>query len=146
MIAIIEKVYQFLWGDWIVLPLPGGSSFRFSLLVLILIPAGIWFTIRTRFLPIRLFPDMLHTLFEKKGKAEGESHNSTLSALQTLIVSTATRPLWKQLLHRSIKKKTRYMVATVVDRPIICTDSYRKSGEEKRNVMWEYPFSLQCPD
>ena len=37
MIAIIEKVYQFLWGDWIVLPLPGGSSFRFSLLVLILI-------------------------------------------------------------------------------------------------------------
>ena len=91
MIAIIEKVYQFLWGDWIVLPLPGGSSFRFSLLVLILIPAGIWFTIRTRFLPIRVFPDMLHTLFEKKGKAEGESHNSTLSALQTLIVSTATR-------------------------------------------------------
>ena len=91
MIAIIEKVYQFLWGDWIVLPLPGGSSFRLSLLVLILIPAGIWFTIRTRFLPIRLFPDMLHTLFEKKGKAEGESHNSTLSALQTLIVSTATR-------------------------------------------------------
>ena len=61
MIAIIEKVYQFLWGDWIVLPLPGGSSFRLSLLVLILIPAGIWFTIRTRFLPIRLFPDMLHT-------------------------------------------------------------------------------------
>ena len=91
MIAIIEKVYQFLWGDWIVLPLPGGSSFRLSLLVMILIPAGIWFTIRTRFLPIRLFPDMLHTLFEKKGKAEGESHNSTLSALQTLIVSTATR-------------------------------------------------------
>lgn len=28
MIAIIEKVYQFLWGDWIVLPLPGGSSFQ----------------------------------------------------------------------------------------------------------------------
>lgn len=46
MIAIIEKVYQFLWGDWIVLPLPGGSSFRLSLLVLILIPAGIWFTIQ----------------------------------------------------------------------------------------------------
>ncbi len=34
---------------------------------------------------------MLHALFEKKEKAEGESHNSTLSALQTLIVSTATR-------------------------------------------------------
>ena len=26
MIAIIEKVYQFLWGDWIVLPLPGGTG------------------------------------------------------------------------------------------------------------------------
>ena len=88
MIAIIEKVYQFLWGDWIVLPLPGGSSFRLSLLVLILIPAGIWFTIRTRFLPIRLFPDMLHTLFEKKGKAEGESHNSTSVSYTHLTLPT----------------------------------------------------------
>lgn len=73
MIAIIEKVYQFLWGDWIVLPLPGESSFRLSLLVLILIPAGIWFTIRTRFLPIRLFPDMLHTLFEKRERRKGRA-------------------------------------------------------------------------
>ena len=85
MIAIIEKVYQFLWGDWIVLPLPGGSSFRLSLLVLILIPAGIWFTIRTRFLPIRLFPDMIRALTEKGGKKGG------LSSFQTLMVSTATR-------------------------------------------------------
>ncbi len=91
MTTIIEKIYQFLWGDWIKLPLPGESSFHFSLLVLILIPAGIWFTIRTRFLPIRLFPDMVHALFEKKGKNEGENQGSTLSALQTLIVSTATR-------------------------------------------------------
>lgn len=73
MIAIIEKVYQFLWGDWIVLPLPGGSSFRLSLHVLILIPAGIWFTIRTRFLPIRLFPDMLHTCLKKRERQKGRA-------------------------------------------------------------------------
>ena len=35
------------------------STFMYSkLLVVLLIGAGIYFTIRTRFLPIRLFPDM----------------------------------------------------------------------------------------
>ena len=87
MIAIIEKVYQFLWGDWIVLPLPGGSSFRLSLLVMILIPAGIWFTIRTRFLPIRLFPDMIRAVTEKND----HSVKGSISGFQTLIIATATR-------------------------------------------------------
>lgn len=95
MTTIIEKVYQFLWGDWITLPLMGGGSFHFSLLVLILIPAGIWFTIRTKALPIRLFPDMVQAMFEKKEREEEKkeegAHGNTLSALQTLIVSTATR-------------------------------------------------------
>lgn len=104
MTAIIEKLYQFLWGEWISIPFFGGGTFQCSLLVLILIPAGIWFTIRTRILPIRLFPDMVKTLFEKQGteaeKAKNENTSEhqtehktghTLSTLQTLIVSTATR-------------------------------------------------------
>ena len=52
---------------------------------LLLIPTGIYFTIRTRFLPIRLFPDMIRALSEKK------KEKSSLSSFQTLIVSTATR-------------------------------------------------------
>ncbi len=54
-------------------------------MILLLVPAGIYFTIRTGFLPIRYFPQMIGTLKEKK-----ESENS-LSSLQTLIISTATR-------------------------------------------------------
>lgn len=87
IIHIIEVLYRFLWGDLITLPLPGGGSIGFSLLVILLIPTGIWFTIRTRFLPIRMFPDMLRVTMEKGGKTE----HGTISGLQSLIVSTATR-------------------------------------------------------
>ena len=48
-------VYNLLWGDLFEIPLPGGSSLGLSLLVLMLIPAGLYFTVRTRFLPFRLF-------------------------------------------------------------------------------------------
>ena len=69
IVNLITTVYNFLWGDLFTIPLPGGGSLGISLLILLLIPTGIYFTIRTRFLPIRLFPDMLHTLFEKMKKA-----------------------------------------------------------------------------
>ncbi|MGN0250952.1 MAG: alanine/glycine:cation symporter family protein [Oliverpabstia sp.] len=83
----VKSVYQFLWGDLVTLPLPGGSSVGLSLLVLLLIPAGIYFTIRTRFLPIRLFPEMLKISVEKKNV----SQEHAISGLQALIISTATR-------------------------------------------------------
>ena len=85
IINIIEAVYNFLWGDFVTIPLPGGSSLGISLLIIFLIPAGIYFTIRTRMLPLRLFPDMVRALTEKKGE------KSSLSTFQTLVVSTATR-------------------------------------------------------
>ena len=68
----IQAVYQFLWGDLLRIPLPGGSSFGVSLLIILLIPTGIYFTIRTRFLPIRLFADMVRALTGKK-KAKWQS-------------------------------------------------------------------------
>lgn len=86
MVTLIQTVYQFLWGDLITLPLPGGASISFSLLVLLLIPTGIYFTLRTRFLSLRLFKDMLRVTLERK---DGET--TALSACQTLVVSTATR-------------------------------------------------------
>ena len=85
--TVFRFVYQMLWGDLITIPLPGGSSLGLSLLVLILIPSGIYFTIRTRFLPFRLFPEMLKITTEKKQNTE---HHS-ISGLQDLIISTATR-------------------------------------------------------
>ena len=94
-----EIVYSFLWGDLIQIPLPGGSSVGISLLIILLIPMGIYFTVRTRFLPIRLFPDMVRALVGTKAKkdADGKSEKKekkekgSLSTFQTLIVSTATR-------------------------------------------------------
>ena len=85
VVSIIEKVYSFLWGDWIKIPLPGGGSLGISLLIILLIPTGIYFTIRTKFLQIRLFPDMVRALVAKN------EHKDSLSTFQTLIVSTATR-------------------------------------------------------
>ena len=83
IISIIEQVYSLLWGDLITLPLPGGDSLGISLLVLLLIPTGIYFTILTKFLPLRLFPDMIKSILAKK------EHKDSLSTFQTLIVSTA---------------------------------------------------------
>ncbi len=85
IVALIEKIYSFLWGDLLHIPLPGGSSIGISLLIILLIPTGIYFTIRTRFLSIRLMPDMIRALVEKK------EEKSSLSTFQTLLVSTATR-------------------------------------------------------
>ena len=84
IVKLIEKTYALLWGDLFTISL-GNSSIGISLMILLLVPAGIYFTIRTGFLPIRYFPQMIGTLRGKK-----ESENS-LSSLQTLIISTATR-------------------------------------------------------
>lgn len=84
---LISTLYALLWGDLFTLPLPGGGSIGISLLVLLLIPAGIYFTIRTKCLPIRCFPEMLRITVERESGEKG----SAISGLQTLIVATATR-------------------------------------------------------
>lgn len=84
---VITMIYNLLWEDLFSLPLPGGNSIGISLLVLILIPTGIYFTIRTKLLPIRLFPEMLRISVEKR---TGEKRGA-ITGLQALIVSTATR-------------------------------------------------------
>ncbi|MBQ9148087.1 MAG: alanine:cation symporter family protein [Oscillospiraceae bacterium] len=84
---IITAVYNLLWGDLFTIPLPGGSSVGISLLVLLLIPAGIYFTIRTKFVLIRFFPEMIRISAEKRSAGKKDA----LTGLQALIVSTATR-------------------------------------------------------
>ena len=85
---IISTIYSLLWGDLFTLPLPGGNTIGISLMVLMLIPAGIFFTIRTRCLPIRCFPEMVRIALERENKGKD---SSAISGLQTLIVATATR-------------------------------------------------------
>ena len=85
ILQLIEATYNFLWGDLFQIPLPVGGSIGISLLILFLVPAAVYFTIRTRFMQVRLFPDMVRALTEQKSGENG------LSPFQTLIVSTATR-------------------------------------------------------
>lgn len=171
IVTMIEKVYTFLWGDLIKIPLPGGSTLGISLLILLLIPTGIYFTIRTKLLPIRLFPDMVRALSEKK------SDKNNLSAFQTLIVSTATRVgmgnlvgvvaaisaggaerysgcghgadgppllLSKQPWHSSIKKRILFMVATGAVLPTISIATGKKNRAENEKRFC-FPFCLPFP-
>lgn len=85
---LFQAVYNFLWGDLVRIPLPGDSYLGLSLLIIILIPAGIFCTIRTKFLPVRLFSEMIRVAAEKK--IDSDKKNS-VSGLEALIVSTATR-------------------------------------------------------
>ncbi|MBQ9085666.1 MAG: alanine:cation symporter family protein [Clostridia bacterium] len=87
IIRAIQFFYNLLWGDLFTIPLPGGGGIGISLLVLFLIPTGIYFTIRTKGLLVRLFPEMIRISGEKKASP----HSSALSGFQSLIVSTATR-------------------------------------------------------
>lgn len=83
--GIISAVYNFLWGDLFTIPIGGGIGI--SLLVLLLIPVGLYFTVRTRMLPLRCLPEMLRLLAQRE--ARGKS--GAISGFQALIVSTATR-------------------------------------------------------
>ena len=85
IVQLIEATYNFLWGDLFQIPLSVGGSIGISLLIIFLVPAAVYFTIRTRFMQVRLFPDMVCALTEQKSGENG------LSPFQTLIVSTATR-------------------------------------------------------
>lgn len=87
VVNLIEAVYSLLWGDIITLPLPGGGTLGLSILVLILVPAGVYFTVRTRFMPFRMFPEMLRVTMEKRNVSDEKA----ISGVQALIVSTATR-------------------------------------------------------
>ena len=68
--------------------LRGEVQFGLSLLVLILIPAGLYFTFKTKFLPFRLFPEMIRVTLEKD---EAKKDENSISGVQALIVATATR-------------------------------------------------------
>ena len=83
LVNLIESVYRLLWGDLFTIPLGGGIGISF--MVVLLFTAGIWFTCRTRLLPVRLFRDMIAAVCEKKQGRDG------LSSFQTLVISTATR-------------------------------------------------------
>ena len=139
-------------------------------MVILLFTAGIYFTLRTRLLPMRLFRDMLDAVCEKKQGKQGG-----LSSLQTLVVSTATRVgmgnlvgvvaavsvggagavfwMWVTAL---LGASTSFVESTLAQKykepdPLyggwrfICTSWQSASGGScSKNLLWHR--CLQCPD
>lgn len=58
------------------------------LLIFLLVGVGVYFTVRTRFVQLRLLKDAFSTLLEKGDTADG---NKTVSSFQALMISTASR-------------------------------------------------------
>lgn len=88
IVKVVMALNDFFWGDMVILEFnQGATQFGISLMIFMLIPAGLFFTIRTRFLPFRLFPEMIRVTLSKDKKKEKDS----ISGLQALIVATATR-------------------------------------------------------
>lgn len=85
-VHLVNAVYALLWNDLVTLPLPGGGTLGLSLLVILLVPTGVFFTLRTRGLPVRLLPSMVRIAMEKRPRG-----HLSLSGVQSLVVSTATR-------------------------------------------------------
>ncbi len=86
---LVGAINNLLWGDLIVLNFgTGETQLGLSLLVLILIPAGIYFTVKTRFLPFRLFPEMIRIAMEKPNNSKDKD---SISGIQALFIATATR-------------------------------------------------------
>ena len=85
-VRLVSAVYALLWNDLLTLPLPGGGTLGLPLLVMLLVPTGAYFTLRTRVLPVRLLPAMARVAVEKRPRG-----HASLSGVQSLIVSTATR-------------------------------------------------------
>ena len=75
-----------LWGKLITVNV-GETIVELSLLVVILIPVGIYFTLKTKFLPFRLFPEMIKCVLEPKSSDNKDS----ISGLQALFIATASR-------------------------------------------------------
>ncbi|MGF6907349.1 alanine/glycine:cation symporter family protein [Fusobacterium sp. PH5-44] len=85
-VNFVGSLNALLWGKLIAVSL-GQTEIELSLLVVILIPVGIYFTIKTRFLPFRLFPEMIRCVLEPKSSTNEDS----ISGVQALFIATASR-------------------------------------------------------
>jgi len=83
---LVLSLNALLWGKLITVNV-GETVIELSLLVVILIPVGIYFTVKTKFLPFRLFPEMIRCVLEPKSSDDKDS----ISGLQALFIATASR-------------------------------------------------------
>ncbi|MFT4635516.1 MAG: AGCS family alanine or glycine:cation symporter [Arenicella sp.] len=77
MESIVNSINNVVWGTW-------GLSV-FPVLVVLCLLAGLFYTIQTRFVQVRLFSEMIHLLKSNKSSAQG------ISSFQALTVSLSGR-------------------------------------------------------
>lgn len=82
----VSALNGFLWGD-IVLFNVGKTSIGLSLLVLMLIPTGLYYCYKTKMLSFILFPEMIKIVLKSKISEDKEG----ISGLQALFIATASR-------------------------------------------------------
>ena len=63
--SIYKAILYFFTGALFKIPLGGGSTLDISLMILLLVPTGVYFMLRTKFMPIRMVPEMLRISLEK---------------------------------------------------------------------------------
>lgn len=86
-VKIVMFVNKIFWDDLIKIPVGNKNYINISFLALLLISIGMYFSFRTKFLPLRFFKDIIdHVNKNLKIKRQ-----NSLSGIQTLIVSTASR-------------------------------------------------------
>ena len=84
--TIVSSLNSFLWGDVINLNF-GEMKIGLSILVLMLIPTGVYYSVKTRMLSFRLFPQMIKIILKNKVSEDKEA----ISGLQALFIATASR-------------------------------------------------------
>ncbi|MGL5123505.1 MAG: alanine/glycine:cation symporter family protein [Fusobacteriaceae bacterium] len=83
---VVSSLNNFLWGDLIVLGF-GGMKIGLSMIVLILVPTGIYYSIKTKMVSFRLFPEMIRLVLRKKDS----KNTNTVTGIQALFIATASR-------------------------------------------------------
>lgn len=84
--TIVSALNGFLWGDVINLNF-GSVKVGLSILVIMLIPTGIYYSFKTKMLSFRLFPQMIKIILKNKVSDDKEA----ISGLQALFIATASR-------------------------------------------------------
>nr|WP_307774432.1 alanine/glycine:cation symporter family protein [uncultured Cetobacterium sp.] len=84
--TIVSAMNGFLWGDIVMLNM-GETKIGLSILVLLLIPTGIYYSVKTKMLSFRLFPEMIKIVLKNRVSEDKEA----ISGMQALFIATASR-------------------------------------------------------
>ena len=88
IVKVVTALNDVFWGELVVLDFNDGETqFSLTLLIVLLIGAGIFFTIKLKGIQFSMFPEMIRNVTKKQNAKEKDA----ISGWQALMVATATR-------------------------------------------------------